>query len=476
MLRKSVTAFVRSGALRSLMVILLASSCTSTTSRTEYTPGPSGLILSPASSWAADPRIGLRRDATLAAALADVSPARIRATDSTLVSFGTRNTLSDTISTTRGVGAARRWLHAQLEEASHECGGCLRVEYDGGVVPVPRHPSGLRVNVVNVLGVLPGRDTTRVVVLGGHYDSCICAATPTSTWDISSDAPGADDDGSGTSAVLELARVVSRRYPKGLDATIVFALYAGEEQGLLGSTLLADRLKREGKTIVAGMTDDIVGNVLAEDGSTDSTSVRIYAADPDSSGSRELGRYTWGLGALYLPTLDVRPTWRLDRIGRGGDHIPFVQAGWPGLRFTERLENYKRQHLPTDDFAHVNFGYVAQMARLNAATVVSLAAAPGAPDSVIARRDATSGGQAWTLTWKPVRGATGYEVLVRRTTSPTWEQIVTAGAGTRFTLPMQLDDGWAAVRAVGADGHRSLARAAGPPPRPVPPPAPRTSP
>jgi hypothetical protein len=476
MLRKSVTAFVRSGAARSMMVILLTSGCTSTTTHTEYTPGPSGLILSPASSWAADPRIGLHRDAALAAALAEISPTRIRATDSTLVAFGTRNTLSDTISATRGVGAARRWLHAQLEDVSRECGGCLRVEYDAGVVPVPRHPAGLRVNVVNVLGVLPGRDSTRVVVLGGHYDSCICAATPTSTWDTTSDAPGADDDGSGTSAVLELARVVSRRYPKGLDATVVFALYAGEEQGLLGSTLLAERLQREGKIIVAGMTDDIVGNVVAEDGSTDSTSVRIYAADPDSSGSRELGRYTWGLGALYLPALDVRPTWRLDRIGRGGDHIPFAQAGWPGLRFTERLENYKRQHLPTDDFAHVNFGYVAQMARLNAATVVSLASAPAAPDSVVARRDATSGGQAWALTWKPVRSATGYEVLVRRTTSPTWEQVLPAGAGTHFTVPMQLDDGWAAVRAVGADGHRSLARAAGPPRRPVPPSAPRSSP
>jgi hypothetical protein len=328
------------------------------------------------------------------------------------------------------------------------------------------------VNVVNVLGILPGRDTMRVVVMGGHYDSCLCSASAVGVFDFTSDAPGADDDGSGTSAVLELARVISRRYPKGFDATVVFALYAGEEQGLLGSGILAARLEREGKTVVAGMTDDIVGNVAAEDGTTDSTSVRIYASDPDSSGSRELGRYVWGLGALYLPGFDVRPTWRLDRIGRGGDHIPFVQAGWPGLRFTERLENYKRQHLPTDDFAHVNFGYVAQVARLNAATVVSVASGPAAPDSVVARREtAASGGQAWALTWKPVQRAAGYEVLVRRTTSPTWEQVVPVGAVTRFILPAQLDDGWAAVRAVGAEGHRSLARAAGPPPRPAPRPA-----
>lgn len=441
----------------------LLAACTSTSTHTEIAPGPTGLLLSPASSWAADPRIGLRRDAALVAALADVSPARLRATDSTLVAFRTRNTLSDTLSASRGIGAARRWIHAQLTAASRDCGGCLRVEYDAGVVPLPRHPSGARVNVVNVLGILAGRDTSRVVVIGGHYDSCICSANATAVWDSTSDAPGADDDGSGTSAVMELARVVSRRYPKGLDATIVFALYAGEEQGLLGSELLAKRLKREGKSVVAGMTNDIVGNVVAEDGSADSTSIRIYAADPDSSGSRELGRYVWGLGALYLQGFEVRPTWRLDRIGRGGDHIPFVQAGWPGLRFTERLENYNRQHLPTDDLAHVNFGYVAQVARLDAATVVSLASAPAAPDSVKRLREASaSGGRSWTLTWLPVRGATGYEILVRRTTAPTWEQVIAVGAVTRHVLAFPLDDGWAAVRSIGADGHRSLARTAGP--------------
>jgi hypothetical protein len=450
-------------------LVMFLTGCTSTSTRVEYAPGPTGLILAPASSWPADPRIGMRRDSALVAALGDISPSRIRATDSALVAFGTRNTLSDTLSTTRGVGAARRWLHAQLDQISRDCAGCLNVAYDAGVVAVPRHPDSLRVNVVNVLGILRGRDTSRVVVMGGHYDSCVCAASPTGSFDNSSDAPGADDDGSGSSAVLELARVVSRRYPKGLDATIIFALYAGEEQGLLGSDLLADHLKTDGKHVVAGMTDDIVGNVVAEDGSTDSTSVRIYAADPDSSGSRELGRYVWGLGAIYMPAVDVRPTWRLDRIGRAGDHRPFVEAGWPGLRFTERLENYKRQHLPTDDFAHVNFGYVTQVARLNAATVVSLASAPATPDSVIARREsATSGGQAWSITWKPVAGAAGYEVLVRRTTSPTWEQVISVGAVTRYALPIQLDDGWAAVRAVGVGGHRSLARAAGTPQRLIP--------
>ena len=458
------------GVLPAALAVALAAGaiggCTSTSTHTEIGPGPSGLILSPASTWATDPRIGLRRDSVLAAALADIVPARLRTTDSTLVAFGTRNTLSDTLSPSRGVGAARRWLHAQLESLARDCAGCLRVEYDAAVVPVPRHPTNASANVVNVLGILPGRDTMRVVVMGAHYDSCICSASPVASYDSTSDAPGADDDGSGTAAVLELARVVTHRYPRGLEATIVFALYAGEEQGLLGSEHLAERMKREGKIVVAGMTNDIVGNVIAEDGSRDSTSVRIFAADPDSGGSRELGRYAWALGALYLPTFEVRPVWRLDRINRGGDHSPFVRTGWPGLRFTERLENYKRQHLPTDDFAHVNFDYVAQVARLNAATVVSLASAPPTPDSVSARRESpSSGGQSWAISWRPVAGAASYELLLRRTTAPTWERVMPVGAVTSFTLGFQLDDGWAAVRAVGPGGHRSLARAAGVAPR-----------
>jgi Predicted aminopeptidases len=444
--------------------VCAASACTSTTTtKVDIMPSASGLAAIPvATGWLGDPRIGLTRDTALAALLKDIDPARIRATDSALVSFGTRNTFSDTTSTTHGIGAARRWLHAQLEQSSRECGGCLRVEYDAAVIQVARHPQRASANIVNVLAILPGRDTNRVVVIGGHYDSCVCSVPPNGGVDSTSTAPGADDDGSGTSAVVELARVVSHRYPKGLDATIIFVLHAAEEQGLLGATHLAQRLKAEGKQVVAGMTDDIIGNVVAENGAVDSTSVRIFAQDPDSSASRELGRYVWGLGALYMPLFEVVPVFRLDRIGRGGDHSPYILAGWPGLRFTERLENYKRQHLPTDDLSHVHFGYVAQVARLNAATVISLASAPASPDTVIASREnAASGGQTWTLRWTPVVGASSYEVLVRRSTSPTWDHAFQVGAARSHQLDFQLDDGWAAVRAVGANGHRSIARTAG---------------
>lgn len=404
--------------------------------------------------------LGFAKDARIAAALGDVSPARMRAVDSALVAFGTRHTMSDTLSATRGIGAARRWIHAQLLQYSKDCGDCLRVEYDTGTAVVGRSPERPQVRMVNVVAWLPGRDTSRVVVIGGHYDSCICS---TNSMDFSSDAPGADDDGSGTVAVMELARVVGKRFPQGFEASIAFVLYTGEELGLLGSTQFAERLKRDGKIVTAAFTDDIVGNVVADDGRADSTSVRVFAVDSLAIGGGELARYVWAIGALYQPAFEVLPVLRLDRLGRGGDHRPFVERGIAGLRFTERLENYKRQHLPSDALADVNFSYVAKVARLNLATVVSLAAAPARPDSTTYVRDRSSGGQAFTIRWSPVAGAARYELLVRRTTAPTYTRIVNAGNVTEFLLDEQLDDVWVGVRAVGADGHRSLTTVVGAP-------------
>jgi len=316
------------------------------------------------------------------------------------------------------------------------------------------------VNVVNVLAWLPGTDTSRVIVIGGHYDSCICNVD---RFDATSDAPGADDDGSGTSAVVELARVFSQRYPHGLNATIIFALYSGEEMGLLGSTHLAQRLHDAKYTVAMAVTNDIVGNVTADDGRVDSTSVRVFGADPDNGPSRELARYAWASGLLYNPGFAVFPVWRLDRISRGGDHSPFVTLKDPGIRFTERLENYKRQHLPTDRLADVNFSYVANVARANAATIGGIGSAPPPPDSVTARRDQPSGGQKWMLAWKPAPGAVAYEVLVRRTTSPIYEKLIRVTGATSYLLSDQLDDLWASVRSVGPTGHRSLAVVVPPP-------------
>lgn len=407
--------------------------------------------------------LGLQQDARIVAAMAEVSPARLRMMDSMLVSFGTRNTLSDTLSSARGIGAARRWIHAQLTQASKDCGGCLRIEYDTGTATVGRAPNRPSVHLVNVVAWLPGRDTTRVVVIGGHYDSCVCSVPNGGSFDTVADAPGADDDGSGTVAVMEAARVTGKHFPRGHDATIAFVLYTGEEQGLLGSTQFAERLTREGKRVTAGFTDDIVGNITAEDGRVDSMSVRVFVVDSLALGGPELARYVWATGALYQPSFEVIPILRLDRLGRGGDHRPFHERGAPALRFTERLENYKRQHLPTDALNDVDFAYVARVARLNLATVVSLAAAPARPDSTNYARDSrgTSGGQAFTIRWSAVPNAVGYELLVRRTTAPTYTRIVATGNVTQFVLDEQLDDVWVGVRAVGADGHRSLTTVVG---------------
>jgi len=404
--------------------------------------------------------MGLAKDPRIAAAFADVQPARLRAMDSVLVSFGTRHTMSDTLSSTRGIGAARRWIHAQLSSYSKDCGGCLRVEYDTGSAVVGRSPERPMVRMVNVVAWLPGRDTNRVVVIGGHYDSCICS---TNSMDFTADAPGADDDGSGTVAVMELARVMGKHFPRGFDATVALILYTGEEQGLLGSTQFAERLKREGKTVTAAFTDDIIGNTIADDGRVDSVSVRVFAVDSLAVGGGELARYVWATGALYQPQFEVIPVLRLDRLGRGGDHRPFVERGIPGLRFSERLENYKRQHLPTDTLNAVNFNYIAKVARLNLATVASLAAAPTRPEQTSYARDRDSGGQSFTIRWSPVANAASYELLVRRTTAPTYTRIVPVGNVTQFLLDEQLDDVWVGVRAVGADGHRSLTTVVGAP-------------
>jgi Peptidase family M28 len=422
----------------------------------------------PVTLAAGDVTIGLKRDPALAATIADISAAQIRATDSALVSFGTRHAMSDTISNTRGIGAARRYLFAKLRGYSQACGGCLRVEYDPALMEMRGHPDRPTVNIVNVVAWLPGADTSRVVVMGGHYDSCGCARTdvgPLARFEATQDAPGADDDASGTSAVVELARVFSKHFPHGLQSSIIFVAYSGEEEGLYGSTHLAQRLHAAGYKVVSAFTDDIVGNVVAEDGAVDSTSVRIFGAEPDNGPSRELARYAWATGTIYNPRFRILPVFRLDRISRGGDHSPYVSLGDAGLRFTERLENYKRQHLPTDDFAHVNFGYVANVARNNASVVGSLADAPSPPVAV-AVRDRESGGAKWRLSWNAVPAAASYEVLFRRTTSPTYEKIYAVPTGTTFLLPDQLDDGWAAVRSVAANGHRSLT-AAVPPPCPV---------
>ena len=279
---------------------------------TAVTFSAAGLTAQQPSPMAAqsDVTMGLLRDPALAAAISEISAAQMRATDSVLVSFGTRHSMSDTVSNTRGIGAARRYLFNKLSDYSKACGGCLRIEYDPAMMEMRGHPQRPMVNIVNVLAWLPGRDTSRVVVMGGHYDSCICSRSdlgPLARFEATQDAPGADDDGSGTSAVVELARVFSKHFPRGLEASIIFVAYSGEEEGLYGSTHLAQRLHAAGYKIAAAFTDDIVGNIVAEDGSIDSTTVRIFGAEPDNGPSRELARYAWATGTIYNPAFKILP-------------------------------------------------------------------------------------------------------------------------------------------------------------------------
>lgn len=391
----------------------------------------------------------------VAALLEEVSAERIAATLEALVGFGTRHTMSDTLSDERGIGAARRWIHAELARVAAECDGCLRVTFQAFDDTITRHPERPLVRMVNVLAELRAREpTNRTVVVSGHYDSCICALDP---WDAESDAPGANDDGSGTAVVMELAGAFSRRFPGGLAANVIFAAVAGEEQGLYGSRHLARALAEEGDEVVTMITNDVVGNVAAATGEVDSTTLRVFAPPPDHGPSRQLARYVWMANRTYQPDFRIELIQRLDRLGRGGDHRPFWERGAPAVRFTEKLENYQRQHLPGDDLEHVAPGYVARVARANAATIVELASAPPPPEARRMRRTEPSGGLYWELSWEAAPGAAGYEVTVRATTSPFYRRVLSVGDTTGLELRVQADDHWVAVRSLGPGGHRSLA-------------------
>ncbi len=397
-----------------------------------------------------------QRDAQVAQMLAGVSADSMRTYLTALVGFGTRHTMSDTVSSTRGIGAARRYIYETFQRFSRACGGCLEVYYDAHDAINARAPGRPVVRVVNVVARLKGRtDPNRLIILMGHYDSCICTQDQN---DFTSDAPGANDDGSGTVAVMELARVFSQRFPQGLPATVLFAPVAGEEQGLLGSTGMADSLaKNPDSFLYAALTTDIGGNIRGQKGTVDSTSIRVFAGEPDDGPSRQLARFIEATAEVYQPNVDVRVIERLDRIGRGGDHRPFWDRGIAAVRFSESLENYMQQHLPGDKLEFVHFPYVQKVARANGAATAHLALAPAAPDSARMQRIRESGGVDWKLSWQAAPGATAYEVTVRKTTEPHISRVVKVGNVTEYMLlDTQADDLWIGIRSIGAHGHRSL--------------------
>jgi RNA polymerase sigma factor (sigma-70 family) len=298
-------------------------------------------------------------DARLYAIADSASPARMEATIRALVAFGTRHTASDTVSATRGIGAARRWIFAEFEKISRECGGCLQVMYNKRVQGGPGTRLATPVEVVNVVAIQRGRSRAdRYLAITGHYDSRASGGN-----DATIEAPGANDDGSGTAAVLEAARILSKQR---FDKTIVYGTLAGEEQGLYGGQILAGHAKAEGWALEAVLNNDIVGNSRGIDGSTNSEIVRVFSepvpvtetdderrARRTTGGevdgpSRQLARYVARIAELYTPHLSVKLIYRLDRFGRGGDHRAFNDSGYAAVRFTEANENWNRQHFIED--------------------------------------------------------------------------------------------------------------------------------
>ena len=388
-----------------------------------------------------------------------------------LVGFGTRHVLSAVDQPGHGTGAARDWIEARFRAIAEQSGGRLKIERQEARVPVRRQGMPPETTVVNVLATLPGvTDPERVYVIGGHYDSRNGDGA-----DGERDAPGANDDGSGTAAMLEACRLLAG---SEFAATIVFAAFDGEEQGLLGSGALA-RSMAERKSNVDGMiTNDIVGNTLGMDGvrRTDVLRVFSYAPSGNDSSGRSLARAA-SRAADKVDGLDVKLVFRGDRYGRGGDHRSFFEEGFPSVRFTEPREDFSRQHQDVvvrdgrpygDVLEFVDFEYVARVAALNATMIAELATAPRAPERV--RIEGARDAYDTVVTIGAVDGAKAYDVVWRDTAAPDWEGVRTVDAkeldfGTRGTgryvlQGVCIDDVVVGVRAVGAGGQRSRATAA----------------
>jgi hypothetical protein len=408
-------------------------------------------------------------------------PTRLKADVTKLVSFGTRHTLSDPDHPTRGIGAARRWYAEEMKRISARCGDCIQVSNIERVFTNDRAPKG--VNVVDVLAIQPGRDPNRVVIVQGHIDSRV-----TDVMNVTSDAPGANDDASGVALVLEAARLLSG---KKFDATIIYAALSGEEQGLLGGTLLAETAKERGWTVTAVLNNDIVGNTVGQNGARVSDRVRVFSEGirasegapeqlvrrgngaEDDGPSRALAKAIDHVAQGIPGGLDVFVDRRPDRFGRGGDHEPFLKLGYPAVRFSVALENYNQQHqdLRTvngveygDTVDKMDFPYLAKVTAINVATIARLAAAPAAPEQVLLRGAL---GSDTAISWTTAPGASGYRVYWRRNDKQDWtdHRDVPAGATETVLKDVIVDDVFIGVSALSPSGADSIVTFGGRAPR-----------
>ncbi|MFF0765050.1 M20/M25/M40 family metallo-hydrolase [Streptomyces sp. NPDC003737] len=411
----------------------------------------------------------------LRALLQEIDPARIEATVRKLVSFGTRHTLSIQDDPARGIGAARDWLLAELRSYAAASGGRMTAELQSYVQePASRIPTATR--ITNVIATLRGSVTPeRVYVVSGHYDSRV-----TDVMDATSDAPGADDDASGVAVVVELARVMAKRRPA---STIVFAAVAGEEQGLYGATHMAQQFKAAGVDVQGMFTNDIIGSSTADDGTRDPYTVRLFAEGVPSSetpeqaalrrsvggendsATRQLSRFVRDVADNDVTGMHVRVIYRRDRYLRGGDHIPFLERSYPAARFTEPAEDFAHQHqdVRVDETGKqfgdlpefCDFRYIARVARVNAATLWSLAQAPGTPRGakIITSTLTNSTDLVWTRGTEP--DLAGYEIVWRETTAPEWTHVIPVGDVTRQGVDLSKDNVFFGVRAVNKAGLKS---------------------
>lgn len=429
-------------------------------------------------AYAAD-RIDLekidRKQAVIEKIVKEISAKSVEAKIQKLVGFGTRHTMSETESDTRGIGAARRWIKTELER----CGaGRLDVQFDSHIAAVSRRISR-PTEIVNVVATLKGKtNPERMYVVSGHYDSRV-----TDVMDATSDAPGANDDASGTAAVMEMACVMAKY---DFDATIVFMTVAAEEQGLLGAAHWAQQAKDQKWNIAGMFTNDIIGSSRSETGEIDNKTVRLFAeglpavkenseqnrnliatGGESDSPSRQLARYVKEVGERYVKRMKVNIVHRRDRYLRGGDHIPFLERGFAALRFTEPNEDYRHQHqdLRTENGVKigdlpefVDFAYTANVTRINAAALASLALAPAAPNNVIMKTAQLENDTVLTWDTNVDPDLAGYRIVWRDTTSPIWQGVIHAGKVLEYRIKGKSKDNYFfGVQAVDKDGNASVA-------------------
>ena len=427
---------------------------------------PTSIATDPAPSGLAP----LLVDPAVAALVAEVSAERLRATDVRLVAFGTRSLFSEDSSIrSRGVYAARDWLASQFRAAERKSGGRLGVSYDTYMQPkTPRTPRAVEVS--SVIATLRGDDPGRATyVMSSHYDSRNSDGN-----DATLDAPGADDNGSGTSAVLEAARIMAPMHFRG---TLVFACFDGEEQGLFGSGHFAKTLAAQGVHVGANLNNDIIGASVGHDGEHSPSDVRLFSealptgADPErvnvlgnenDSPSRELARFAKETDGLYVPAMHVDLIYRSDRFLRGGDQQSFAAVGDPAVRYVEPHENFDHQHQTVrvvdgvqygDLLEYVDFDYLARVTQLNIAALATLALAPPPPP---ARLIAKTLGYDTTLAWDAVADAASYDVVWRRSDESVWTHAKNVGSALSESLPLSKDDWLFGVRAVDAAGRRGV--------------------